>query len=182
MGLTGAAHRRFRDYSLGMRQRLYLASQLFPGVRLLLLDEPTNGLDVEGREEVWSALQALVRQGVSLFVSTHQVLEAERFAECLVILHGGRVVYQGPYRDLAERRRLVLRVDDANEALAVLRAAGYEALLGRRPGELYVEDASGRMDALLAYLSQRGVQVLDYRLEDLEELYWRIKDGLERAA
>lgn len=182
VGLTGAAHRRFRDYSLGMRQRLYLASQLFPGVRLLLLDEPTNGLDVEGREEVWSALQALVRQGVSLFVSTHQVLEAERFAECLVILHGGRVVYQGPYRDLAERRRLVLRVDDANEALAVLRAAGYEALLGRRPGELYVEDASGRMDALLAYLSQRGVQVLDYRLEDLEELYWRIKDGLERAA
>jgi ABC-type multidrug transport system ATPase subunit len=110
------------------------------------------------------------------------VLEAERFAEYLVILHGGRVVYQGSYRDLAERRRLVLRVDDADEALAVLRAAGYEALLGRRPGELYVEDASGRVDALLAYLSQRGVQVFDYRLEDLEELYWRIKDGLERAA
>jgi len=182
VGLANAAHRRFRDYSLGMRQRLYLAAQLFPGVRLLLLDEPTNGLDVEGREEVWSTLQALTCQGVSLFVSTHQVLEAERFAEYLVVLHGGRVAYQGPYRDLAKRRRFVLRVDDAAEALATLRAAGYEALLGRRPGELYIENAVGQADRLRARLAEAGVQVLDQRFEDLEELYWRIKDGLERAA
>ncbi len=182
VGLADAARRRFRDYSLGMRQRLYLATQLFPGVRLLLLDEPTNGLDVEGREEVWSTLQALVRQGVSLFVSTHQVLEAERFAEYLVVLHKGRVAYQGTYRDLAKRRRFVLRVDDAAEALAVLRAAGYEALLGRRPGELYIENIAGGVDRVLARLAEAGVQVMDQRFEDLEELYWRIKDGLERAA
>jgi len=182
VGLTYAARRRFRDYSLGMRQRLYLAAQLFPGVRLLLLDEPTNGLDVEGREEVWSTLQALTRQGVSLFVSTHQVLEAERFAEYLVVLHKGRVAYQGTYRDLAKRRRFVLRVDDVAEALAALRAAGFEAFLGRRPGELYVENTAGKVDRLLACLTEAGVQVLDQRFEDLEELYWRIKDGLERAA
>jgi len=182
VGLDNAAHRRFRDYSLGMRQRLYLAAQLFPGVRLLLLDEPTNGLDVEGREEVWFTLQELTGQGVSLFVSTHQVLEAERFAEYLVILHRGQVAYQGSYRELAVKRRLVLRVDDAAEALAKLQAAGYTALLGRHPGEIFVENAAGHVDHLHALLTQAGIRVLDQRLEDLEGLYWRIKDGLERAA
>nr|WP_287418185.1 AAA family ATPase [Oceanithermus sp.] len=181
MGLDGAAGRRFAGYSLGMRQRLYMAAQLFPGVRAVLLDEPTNGLDVEGREQVWRMLMDLAKQGVSLFVSTHQVLEAERYAEYLVVLHGGRVAYQGRYRDLATRRRIIVRVDDPGKARAVLARAGFRADRAGRDGGLFVEAPADRMAEVLQALKRAGVHVLDGRLEDLEELYWRIKDDVQRT-
>ncbi len=181
VGLGTAAGLRFGKYSLGMRQRLYLAAQLFPGVQLLLLDEPTNGLDVEGRQQVWRVLLDLAQQGVSLFISTHQVLEAERYAEHLVILHEGRIAYQGRYRDLAARRRLVLRVDRPEAARAALRALGYPTQEGRRADELYVEAPAEHTPRLLEALAAAGVRTQESRLEDLEELYWRIKDGVQRT-
>jgi len=181
VGLADAARRRFGKYSLGMRQRLYMAAQLFPGVRAVLLDEPTNGLDVEGREQVWRMLMDLAKQGVSLFVSTHQVLEAERYAEYLVVLHEGRVAYQGRYRDLAMRRRILVRAVRPEAAVAALVRAGFRASRGRREEEVYVEAPAEQLARVLEVLKAGGLHVFDGRLEDLEELYWRIKDDVQRT-
>jgi len=181
VGLGDAVHHRFGKYSLGMRQRLYMAAQLFPGVRAVLLDEPTNGLDVEGREQVWRMLMDLAKQGVSLFVSTHQVLEAERYAEYLVVLHEGRVAYQGRYRDLAMRRRVIVRATRPGDAMAALTRAGFRAYPGRREEEVYVEAPAEQLARVLEVLKAAGLHVFDGRLEDLEELYWRIKDDVQRT-
>ncbi|SEI70982.1 ABC-2 type transport system ATP-binding protein [Deinococcus reticulitermitis] len=177
VGLDAAAHRPFRSYSLGMRQRLYLASSLVPELRLLLLDEPTNGLDVEGREAIWDTLTELRDGGVSLLVSTHQILDAERYAEHLAVLHDGRISFCGPYAELAAQRRLMVETPNPEAAQAALAQHGLRAEPGRQRGQLLAVDLAGRpAQQVLGLLSSAGVPVGTSRPEDLEELYWRLKN------
>lgn len=177
VGLGQAARRAFRGYSQGMRQRLYLASCLTPKLRLLLLDEPTNGLDVEGRQELWDILTALRSAGVSVMVSTHQIMETERFAEHVTILHGGKCLFNGAYHDLAEQSRPVWQVSDTATAQRVLGNlnAAPRVLVGNR-NELSFSAPPAALAGLRDALASAGVQVMQERSEDLEELYWRLKD------
>lgn len=176
VGLEDAAHRPFKSYSLGMRQRLYLASTLIPDLRLLMLDEPTNGLDVEGREQIWDTLTGLRDQGVTLLVSTHQVLDAERYAQYLAVLHDGRISFSGSYEALAAQRRLVLETPDVQAAQTALALHGLRTEPGRqRQHTLAVDLAGHASQQVLGLLSSAGVRIDTSRPEDLEELYWRLK-------
>ncbi|WP_221089061.1 ABC transporter ATP-binding protein [Deinococcus aquaedulcis] len=177
VGLQASAHRAFGRCSLGMRQRLYLASTLTPDLRRLLLDEPTNGLDVEGREALWAVLTRLRADGVSLLVSTHQVLEAERSADHLSVLHGGRSVFDGPLSALQAQRRLVLQVPDPAQTALALESHGHATESGRGAGEVVVQAAPAQAAQVLGLLSTLNLPVYGSRPEDLEELYWRIKDA-----
>lgn len=182
VGLGHAMNRPSKGYSLGMRQRLYLASQLFPEVKLLLLDEPTNGLDLEGREQLWAVLKTLTAEGVSMLVSTHQVLEAERYAEHLVVIHAGQIAYQGSYAQLASSRRLVVEVDDPERARNVLNLHGLQSAPARDSRAVVVDVHVKETRQVQGILEQQNLTVLSSRPEDLEELYWRIKDAGSRVA
>ena len=182
VGLAHAMNRPSRGYSLGMRQRLYLASQLFPEVKLLLLDEPTNGLDLEGREQLWAVLKTLTGEGVSMLVSTHQVLEAERYAEHLVVIHAGQIAYQGSYAQLAANRRLVVEVDDPQRARDVLGMHGLSVEPARDSRAVVVDVPVKETRQVQSILEKQNLTVLSSRPEDLEELYWRIKDAGSRVA
>lgn len=176
VGLNKAAHRPFRTYSQGMRQRLYLAACLLPGLRLLLLDEPTNGLDVEGRQELWHLLSTLRDDGVALMISTHQVLETERFADYIVMLHQGRCAFAGDYTELMAQRRFVVRVDDAATACQQLITYGAVGLPGQR-NEILLTASEEDLPRIRHALEAQGGHLLGSRHEDLEELYWRLKDA-----
>ncbi|GGJ37305.1 ABC transporter ATP-binding protein [Deinococcus roseus] len=182
VGLAHAMNRPSKGYSLGMRQRLYLASQLFPEVKLLLLDEPTNGLDLEGREQLWAVLKTLTGEGVSMLVSTHQVLEAERYAEHLVVIHAGQIAYQGSYAQLAASRRLVVEVDDPERARNILGLHGLQTAAARDSRAVVVDVNIKDSRQVQGILEQQNLTVLSSRPEDLEELYWRIKDADSRVA
>jgi ABC-2 type transport system ATP-binding protein len=101
VGLTDAAHRRVRGYSLGMRQRLGLATALLGDPRVLILDEPGNGLDPAGMAWLRRSLRDLAAEGRTVLFSSHVLSEVAQTVDHLVIVHDGRLGHAGPLTDLA---------------------------------------------------------------------------------
>jgi lipooligosaccharide transport system ATP-binding protein len=98
--LTGRADTIVRNLSGGMRRRLLVARALIHRPRLVLLDEPTVGLDPQVRQELWSLIDALRNDGVTLLMSTHYIEEAERLADTVAVMSAGRIIAQGTPAEL----------------------------------------------------------------------------------
>ncbi len=128
VGLGAAADKRYRQYSLGMKQRLGLAAALLRPRDLLVLDEPTNGLDPQGTREVRHLVRELADAGTTVLVSSHLLAEIEQVCTHIGIMGGGRLLLQGTRDHLTARRgsRVVVRTPqpDAAAALAELRRLG----------------------------------------------------------
>ena len=126
--LAQEAHRRVREYSLGMRQRLGLALALLNEPALLILDEPTNGLDPAGIHEMRDLLRRLPAEfGVTVFLSSHLLSEVEQTAGHIGIIHEGRLLFQGTLSELQSRHRaqLTLGVNQSEQAARCLSEAGW---------------------------------------------------------
>ncbi|HKE81274.1 MAG TPA: ATP-binding cassette domain-containing protein [Solirubrobacteraceae bacterium] len=126
-GLTDAAERLVRTFSGGMRRRLDLAASLVAAPPVLFLDEPTTGLDPRSRVELWSLLRELVRDGATMLLTTQYLEEADRLADDIVVLDGGRVAAQGSPAQLKSRiggERLEITVGSAGELAAAADALG----------------------------------------------------------
>ena len=103
VGLTEAADRRVGGYSLGMRQRLGLASALLGDPQILVLDEPANGLDPSGMKWLRSFLRAFVADGNAVLVSSHLLAEIAEVADDVVVIAGGRFITHAPVHELIQR-------------------------------------------------------------------------------
>ena len=113
--LTDAGGRRVATYSGGMRRRLDIAASLVTRPEIVFLDEPTTGLDPRGRQDLWSDVEGLAAAGVTVLLTTQYLEEADRLAETVVIIDGGRVVARGTPAELKARvggSRLDLRAMD----------------------------------------------------------------------
>ncbi len=102
VGLSADAHRRVGGYSMGMRQRLGLATALLGDPQLLVLDEPGNGLDPAGMAWLRDLLRGLAGQGRSVIVSSHVLSEVAQTADHIVIVHKGRLRFAGELHELAD--------------------------------------------------------------------------------
>jgi ABC-2 type transport system ATP-binding protein len=102
-GLTEAATRRVSTYSGGMRRRLDLAMSLVGTPPILFLDEPTTGLDPEARLEVSSVVKELAASGITVFLTTQYLDEAEQLADRIAILHEGTIIASGTLLELKKR-------------------------------------------------------------------------------
>src|SRR6059058_3026200 len=91
-GLADAADRPVRTYSGGMRRRLDVGAALVHRPPVLFLDEPTTGLDPEGRNELWDVIRELVADGTTVLLTTQYLEEADRLADRVVVVDGGRVI------------------------------------------------------------------------------------------
>jgi ABC-type multidrug transport system ATPase subunit len=121
VGLAGIDKRPVKAYSLGMRQRLGLASALLRKPRLLILDEPTNGLDPQGIAEIRELLIELNRQGTTLLVSSHLLAEVEMLCTRIAVLDRGRLVLEQDLEELhAPTGRAILRTPDVELAARIL--------------------------------------------------------------
>jgi ABC-type multidrug transport system ATPase subunit len=119
VGLTAAAKKRYRAYSLGMRQRLGIAAALLQPRELLVLDEPTNGLDPQGTREVRSLIQDLSADGVTVLVSSHLLSEVEQVCTHVGVMHVGRLVAQGTIGELRRTQQPRVSVETTDPAAAV---------------------------------------------------------------
>jgi ABC-2 type transport system ATP-binding protein len=173
VGLLGAAGKRYRHYSLGMKQRLAIAASLLRPRELLVLDEPTNGLDPQGTREVRALIQRIAADGVTVFVSSHLLAEVEQICREVGVMRAGRLVFQGPLAELRGTGVARVRVDtaDPEAAAAVLkriglpvpRVAGHEVtaqLAGQQPEQICAELVG-------AGVGVRGFGVAVPALEDL---------------
>src|SRR6185312_7173971 len=113
VGLLAAARKRYRAYSLGMRQRLALAATMLMPRDLLILDEPTNGLDPQGTREVRSIISALAADGATVMLSTHLLSEVEQICTHVGVMHLGKLVAQAPLVQLRAQAVPRVRVDTA---------------------------------------------------------------------
>jgi ABC-2 type transport system ATP-binding protein len=102
-GLTEAADRRAATYSGGMQRRLDLAMTLVSRPRLIFLDEPTNGLDPRGRRDLWQIVRELLADGVTIFLTTQYLEEADKLAHSVGLLDRGRLVAEGTPAELKVR-------------------------------------------------------------------------------
>ena len=98
--LTAAARRRVGTYSGGMRRRLDIAASLVGRPSVIFLDEPSTGLDPQSRLTMWQVIEALAAEGVTVFLTTQYLEEAERLAETIAVLDGGHVIAQGTAAEL----------------------------------------------------------------------------------
>ena len=126
VGLLAAARKRYRAYSLGMRQRLAIAAALLAPRDLLVLDEPTNGLDPQGTREVRSLIASLAGDGATVLVSSHLLSEVEQVCSHLGVMRQGRLVAQGTIGDVRAGSRPVVVVTTGmpEQAATVLRDLG----------------------------------------------------------
>ncbi len=104
VGLLAAADKRYKAYSLGMKQRLGIATSLLRPRQLVILDEPTNGLDPQGTREVRSLIREIAGDGITVFVSSHLLAEVEQVCTHLGVMRAGKLVYQGSLAQLAQPR------------------------------------------------------------------------------
>jgi ABC-2 type transport system ATP-binding protein len=114
--LAEAAGRRVATWSGGMKRRLDLAASLVGRPQVLFLDEPTTGLDPRSRQAMWQVVAGLASSGVTIVLTTQYLEEADRLADRIAVLDGGRVVAEGTSAQLKERvagPRLDLEVADA---------------------------------------------------------------------
>jgi ABC-2 type transport system ATP-binding protein len=136
--LVEAGRRRVATYSGGMRRRLDLAASLVTRPAVLFLDEPTTGLDPRSRQAMWAVIAELVDGGVTVFLTTQYLEEADRLADRIAVIDGGRVVAEGTSSELKQRvggRRLDLTLAGAGAYEAAAALLGAQAI-HRDPGRL----------------------------------------------
>ncbi len=138
--LTGAARRRVATYSGGMRRRLDLAASLVGDPSVIFLDEPTTGLDPRSRQAMWDVIGDLVGGGTTVFLTTQYLEEADRLADLIGVIDGGRMVAEGTPAQLKQRvaeQRLDL-VLAGSEAFAEAEAVLGARAVSRDPAQLTI--------------------------------------------
>ncbi len=186
VGLADAGRRRAGGYSLGMRQRLALATALLGDPAVLVLDEPANGLDPEGIQWLRGFLRHLAHtEGRTVLVSSHLLGEMEQTADRVVIVGAGRLVREGSITELRSSTRgsgaVLVRSPEAGRLAEVLTSAGFTVA----PGEDSRVTVTGTTPAAVgAQAFRAGVELHELRAETsgLEDLYFRLTTGQEQYA
>ncbi|MEN9380209.1 MAG: hypothetical protein RIR99_43, partial [Actinomycetota bacterium] len=175
VGLTQASEKKVHAYSLGMKQRLGIANALLQPRQLLILDEPTNGLDPQGTREVRTLVRDLASQGITIFISSHLLLEIEQICTHLAVMSAGNLVAQGSIEDLSRSEifNLKLKTPDAELAIEVLETLSIDAR--NESGVVKAEVAHDYIapQIIVETLVQADVQIEGFTLEapQLEERF-----------
>ena len=126
VGLTAAANKKFKAYSLGMKQRLGLALAMLRPRRLLILDEPTNGMDPQGTREIRHLIRELAKDGATIFLSSHLLSEVEQVCTHVAVMSLGKLLAQGTLDELQAvgSSRLQVETEQVAAAATVLTRLG----------------------------------------------------------
>ncbi|WP_255608750.1 ABC transporter ATP-binding protein [Micromonospora sp. PLK6-60] len=182
VGLSDRAGSRFREYSLGMKQRLGVAAALLKQPRLLILDEPTNGLDPAGVSEIRELLRALGRRGQTVLLSSHVLVEVEQVCDRIAVIDKGRLVATGIPDELRARLGtglLVVVADPVDKAAACLRDDSRVRRVDIVDGQLRVATGPDLAAELNRRLVEAGVSVRELRpvRHSLEEAFLELTGG-----
>jgi ABC-2 type transport system ATP-binding protein len=184
VGLEGQVNRSWKRLSGGEKQRLSLALALAARPDVAFLDEPTSGVDLNGRDAIRSIVAGLAREGCAVVLATHELSEAERLADRVIIFDDGQVVADG---SLAELRRghdqIRFRSSPDLDLRALAAATGMHA--ARLDADEYVIDAPPMprlMAQLTGWLADNGHTIAEIRGggERLEDVFRRLTRGADR--
>lgn len=177
LSLVDLAHRaavRVKQLSGGERRRLDLALALLGKPEVLFLDEPTTGLDPESRRNTWELIRALLREGVTVLLTTHYLEEAQALADRLAIMHRGRIVAQGTVSEVVDAYpSRISFVPPEGIALPVVAEVESSGRVTVRTNEL-----QSTLHGLLVWAQHNNVELsgLDARSASLEEAFLAIAE------
>jgi ABC-2 type transport system ATP-binding protein len=196
-GLLARAGDRYRSYSLGMKQRLGIASAMLSSPQLLILDEPTNGLDPAGIVETRALIRSFADDGITVLVSSHLISEIEQICDYVVMIRAGRLVHQGSVDGLRATQQadlLVAPEHDADRAglTRLMEQQGWTVSSAEADGVLLVR-TSGVAPADVNRLAARNgitLRQLSERTRSLERAFFAltgsrsadVPDGQEMGA
>jgi ABC-2 type transport system ATP-binding protein len=185
VGLADAGNRRAGGYSLGMRQRLALATALLGDPAVLVLDEPANGLDPEGIQWLRGFLRHLAHdQGRTVLVSSHLLSEVEQTVDRVVIVGAGRLVREGSMEQLRSGAdgagTVLVRSPESARFAEMLRADG--TTVNQEDGVLTVAGTTPAEVGRRAFAAGIELHELRSRTSGLEEIYFQLTSGSEQFA
>lgn len=171
--LTESARRPIKTYSGGMRRRLDLAASLIVKPKVLFLDEPTTGLDPRGRLEMWGVIEELVKDGVTLLLTTQYLDEADQLADDIAVIDHGKVIARGSSDQLkrevgGERLEVVVEQAHVAQTMAIVaKVSGTKASFdeGLRKISAPVTTGAGALIEVLRALDGAGIHPLDVALK-----------------
>jgi len=187
-GLTGREKNLTRELAGGWRQRLALGAAILHEPRILFLDEPTSGVDPISRRNFWDLIRAMAHEGVTVFVTTHYMDEAE-YCDRLALIYRGRIIALGTPDELKRERMpedvLEVVVDRPVDALEVLpkESAVHEAALFGTTLHVVVADAAADAPIVRAALVRAGIRVdrIEKILPSLEDVFVSLIEAEDRA-
>ncbi|MGE7624703.1 ABC transporter ATP-binding protein [Viridibacillus sp. NPDC096237] len=173
--LTKEAKRPVKGFSLGMKQRLGIATALLGNPELLILDEPTNGLDPAGIHEIRELIKSLPQEnGTTILVSSHLLTEIDQMATQVGVISKGQMIFQDSIEAIRNKAtsKIRLRVANSEQAWRYLQSVGYQAKWEK--GDVYIENASDETIAtMVETLVHKNFPL--YRVEEekksLEEIF-----------
>ncbi|WP_072687442.1 ABC transporter ATP-binding protein [Rhodococcus marinonascens] len=179
VGLEDVAQRKAGGFSLGMQQRLALATALLGDPQILVLDEPANGLDPEGIAWLREFLQDFAASGHTVLISSHILREVEQTVDTLVIVSRGALVYQGHMDELrkSQQSRLLVACSNPPALATALAANGFVDTRSLADGRLAVAGAGE--DVVRAVADRTGVAIFGIVGDhiDLEQLFLSMTTG-----
>ncbi len=175
VGLWERRNSKFKTYSLGMKQRLAIASALLNDPEILILDEPTNGLDPQGIHQIREIIKKIANQGTTILLASHLLDEVEKVCSHVVILRKGEKLYSGPVDDmLASHGFFELKTEDMNKLNALLEKHASFGKISQENGILtaYLKEEMNA-ETLNKLLFEEGMVLshLVKRKESLEEQF-----------
>jgi ABC-2 type transport system ATP-binding protein len=184
VGLGAAGNRSAGAFSLGMKQRLALATALLGDPQVLVLDEPANGLDPEGIAWLRQFLQAYARSGRTVLISSHLLAEVEQTVDQVVIISHGQTRYNGPLENLrrSQGSRVLVAPSDATELMTALRGAEIYNVEALPDGRLAVGGVDTKQVADLALQAGVSIYGIEEEKVNLEQLYFAMTNGQYAAA
>ncbi|MHB8508818.1 MAG: ABC transporter ATP-binding protein [Candidatus Dormibacteria bacterium] len=175
--LTPRARRKFKSYSLGMKQRLGVAAALLKDPEVLILDEPTNGLDPQGMADFRKLIVKLGQGSRTVLVSSHLLGEVEQICTRIGVIRKGKLVAEGTIEELRGASRLTVRASPADEARTVLRAQlGADNVAEEPDGTFALRVDVEQAAAVNSNLVRAGISVSELRSSkrSLEDIFMEL--------
>lgn len=186
LGLSEAAEKAVKNYSLGMKQRLGIARAILCRPELLVLDEPTNGLDPAGMKQIRDLLQMLCKEyGMTVFISSHILSEVESIADTIGVIHHGKMMQEISMQEISEKNTeyIELAVEDTKKAAYVL-AEKLQVNNFKVFDEQYIRIYDTRVtttDIARALTSQEiDIQTIGKKSESLEDYFLKLTEEGEK--
>lgn len=180
VGLAERKHSKFKTFSLGMKQRLAIASALLNDPEILILDEPTNGLDPQGIHQIRSLIKEIASKGTTILLASHLLDEVEKVCTQVVVLRKGEKLYEGPVDQMI-----------TSNGFFELKAENSDALIDFLKAHTHIKDVKVNGELITAFIDQpmaaatlnkqchdKGIMLyhLVLRKESLEEQFLKLTD------
>lgn len=173
---------KFRTFSLGMKQRLAIASALLNDPEILILDEPTNGLDPQGIHEIRQIIKSIAKNGTTIVLASHLLDEVEKVCSHVVVIRQGIKLYSGRVDEMTASNGLFeLKTDSDEDKLLKLLESHSSIANTRKDEELIIANLSTKMEAaeINKYLFEQGIILshLVKRMPSLEQQFLELTDN-----